>query len=217
MGKEKLSIGEVVAWYKNTTKLSFQKFADSLTENFNKDLSRQAVNYWFHDVTEPETDFMLQIWITYQDWRQYFAWDVLNTKLPEAFNSDDTFFRKFFLLDRKNKNTMEVKDQVTQYQEWSGLTLRGFVATLTESVKMDDLSHVALQYWKDGKTVPETDFLIQCLIAYDDWRAMFAYDMLRAKLPEVFIDGNLERKRKEFGEAGYGKVVLGNVAGPDGE
>ena len=71
-----------------------------------------------------------------------------------------------------------------------GRTLRGFAGALTESVKVD-LSHAAVQYWAAGKREPNTDFCLQCLIAYSDWRQDWALEMLQAKLPEVFDDGTL--------------------------
>ena len=87
---------------------------------------------------------------------------------------------------------LQVKDVVQEYQTVHGLTLRGFATVLTESVKVE-LTHVAIALWKSGKTEPGTDMLLVCLIAYEDWRRQFAWDMLRAKLPEVFGDGELFR------------------------
>lgn len=76
---------------------------------------------------------------------------------------------------------------VEAYLEQTGLTLRGMANALTESVKID-VSHESVHGWRRGSSEPRTDFLLQVLIAYSDWRQDFALACLQAKLPEVFID-----------------------------
>jgi len=78
-------------------------------------------------------------------------------------------------------------DVVKRYVDQSGLSLRQFVTTMTESLPMT-LTHTSVVHWMEGRAEPGTDLLLQMLVAYSDWRRGFALDLLRAKLPEVFTD-----------------------------
>lgn len=82
---------------------------------------------------------------------------------------------------------MNVAVVVEQALDREGLTLRGMAEKLTESVKVE-ISHESVHGWRRGSSEPRTDFLLQVLIAYSDWRRDFALACLEAKLPEVFID-----------------------------
>jgi len=83
---------------------------------------------------------------------------------------------------------MAVTEVMEKFLE--GQTLRSFAEALTQSVR-SNLTHASIHNWRRGKQEPETDFLLQCLIAYSDWRQDWALEMLQAKLPEVFDDGTL--------------------------
>ena len=77
---------------------------------------------------------------------------------------------------------------VTSYLVRSKLTLRAFADKLTEGLSNNSLTHATIINWRDGKTEPETDFLLECAVVYDDWRRDFAADCLKTKLPGVFVD-----------------------------
>ena len=67
------------------------------------------------------------------------------------------------------------------------MSMREFAEALTECVKVP-VSHASVNEWEKGRYEPATDFLLQVLVAYSDWRREFARGALVAKLPEVFID-----------------------------
>jgi transcriptional regulator with XRE-family HTH domain len=86
-----------------------------------------------------------------------------------------------------------VQEITKKFQREQMLTQRAFAAKLTESLK-EDISHVTVMHWLNGRTEPQTDLLFQTASLYEDWRRTWAIECLRAKLPEVFDDADvLER------------------------
>lgn len=77
---------------------------------------------------------------------------------------------------------------VIRYLVGSKLTLRAFADKLTEGLSNNSLTHATIINWRDGKTEPETDFLLECAVVYKDWRRSFAVSCLQAKLPGIFVD-----------------------------
>lgn len=77
------------------------------------------------------------------------------------------------------------------------LSMREFAEALTQSVKVE-ISHVSVNEWEKGRYEPGTDFLLEILVAYRDWRREFARGVLMIKLPEVFIDQAGELKNALF-------------------
>lgn len=62
-----------------------------------------------------------------------------------------------------------------------------FAEALNESLsKESEISRVAVTNWCNSKSVPQTDFLWSCAVAYEDWRRSWAMDCLKVKLPELF-------------------------------
>ena len=80
-----------------------------------------------------------------------------------------------------------------EYRKKLALTYRAFANALNEYLVNISISHVAIMNWEKNITDPNTDFLLICLVVYDDWRAEWAVKCLCAKLPEVFnlADGHL--------------------------
>lgn len=82
-------------------------------------------------------------------------------------------------------------DVVREFLDVQRLTLREFADQLSE--KMDvRLSHVSIIQWRDGVRDPNTDFLLACYNAYEDWRRDFALDCLLIKhawLAEWLVEG----------------------------
>jgi transcriptional regulator with XRE-family HTH domain len=75
-----------------------------------------------------------------------------------------------------------------------GLTYRDMADALNEHLVNTSVTHATAMNWEKGKTDPNTDFLLTCLIVHNDWRADWAIECLCAKLPAVFdqsIDGRL--------------------------
>jgi hypothetical protein len=83
----------------------------------------------------------------------------------------------------------KVKRVTKSYMENYGLTHEVFSEQITASLKNTKISRVSVTNWSNGKSSPSTDFLLVCLVAYKDWRYMWAMDCLKEKLPEVFSDG----------------------------
>jgi len=81
-----------------------------------------------------------------------------------------------------------IGDIVTSYLIGSRLTLRAFADKLSEGLRTNSLTHATIINWRDGKTEPGTDFLLECAVVYDDWRREFAASCLQAKLPGIFVD-----------------------------
>ncbi len=82
-----------------------------------------------------------------------------------------------------------VKDVMKAYRKSYGLTQRRFAECLTASLVNTNISRVSVTNWCNGKSSPDTDFLLICAVAYDDWRRSWAMSCLKAKLPEVFESG----------------------------
>lgn len=78
-------------------------------------------------------------------------------------------------------------DEVTRaYLEEMRMTQEQFAQALNESLVNTGITRVSVSNWLRGRSQPETDFLLSCLVAYSDWRKAWAADMLAAKLPHVF-------------------------------
>jgi len=67
------------------------------------------------------------------------------------------------------------------------LTYRAMAAQLTEKLP-SKIAHTTVINWVEGRNEPDTDFLLRCLVVYQDWRREFAHLCLVAKLPEVFTN-----------------------------
>lgn len=80
----------------------------------------------------------------------------------------------------------QVQDVVIRYLEKTGLPLRKFADSLAQNIRDETLSHTAVLRWREGRSVPDTDFLLTCMLIYRDWRHDFALDCLAAKNPEFW-------------------------------
>jgi hypothetical protein len=89
---------------------------------------------------------------------------------------------------------LKVKDVMEAYLASSGLTHEKFADAITESLVNTNVSRVAVTNWTNDKSEPNTDFLLICLVAYSDWRRVWALDCLKVKLPEVFDSGVIKFK-----------------------
>jgi hypothetical protein len=89
---------------------------------------------------------------------------------------------------------MKPADIVFTYLIKTELSERAFAEALTEKLANVRISNTSVNNWRRGKTEPETDFLLTCLVSYQDWRRDFAEACLIVKLPHVFLkdaDGRL--------------------------
>lgn len=68
---------------------------------------------------------------------------------------------------------------VWNYQGLTGLKLKRFGAAF-------GMSHATIINWRDGRTEPETDFLIKFRDC-PDWRGDFARECLRARHPNKYL------------------------------
>ena len=59
------------------------------------------------------------------------------------------------------------------------LTLRSMASAI-------GVSHPTIINWREGRSEPQTDFLIRCRGEHDDWRRDFATACLHARMPDVF-------------------------------
>ena len=57
--------------------------------------------------------------------------------------------------------------------------------TLREMARALGVTHSTIINWRDGKTEPQTDYLVR-LRAKSDWRSEFAEACLRVRMPEFF-------------------------------
>jgi hypothetical protein len=92
---------------------------------------------------------------------------------------------------------------VMKYLVHQGLTLRDFAAALSQDLGDGfKITHPTVINWRDGKTLPETDFLALVAIRYRDWRRDFALECLALKKPEVWSEpgGFWELARERRGE-----------------
>jgi transcriptional regulator with XRE-family HTH domain len=93
-----------------------------------------------------------------------------------------------------NETTNLVSKITGDHRKFQGMTYRAFAEALTEHLVNTSVTHATAMNWEKGKTDPNTDFLLTCLIVHNDWRADWAIECLCAKLPAVFdqsIDGRL--------------------------
>lgn len=81
---------------------------------------------------------------------------------------------------------MNIGEITREYLQRLGLTQEWFAAALNASLVNTHVTRVSVSNWLNGKYEPETDFLLSCLVAYNDWRKAWAADCLAAKLPHVF-------------------------------
>jgi transcriptional regulator with XRE-family HTH domain len=90
-------------------------------------------------------------------------------------------------------NSLRIAEVVEEYlSSGGGMTHQQFADALTQSLVSTGISRVSVTNWANGKSEPSTDFLLQCVAAYGDWRRQFANDCLRIKLPETFDSGILK-------------------------
>lgn len=81
----------------------------------------------------------------------------------------------------------QLKDYVKDVRVEQRMSMREFAEALTECVK-GSVSHASVNEWEKGRYEPGTTFLLQVLVAYSDWRRVFAQNALKLVLPEVFVD-----------------------------
>lgn len=82
------------------------------------------------------------------------------------------------------------QEVVKAYRETSGLSVRGFAGALKEKFMDTKLSGMTISRWENTpNAAPDLYFLLNCIATYEDWRAAFAADSLRAVLPHVFDSG----------------------------
>lgn len=81
---------------------------------------------------------------------------------------------------------LKVKDVMQAFKARQTLTHQQFADAVTDSLKNTEISRVSVTNWCNGKSSPDTDFLLICAVAYVDWRRSWAMECLKAKLPEVF-------------------------------
>lgn len=84
---------------------------------------------------------------------------------------------------------LKISDVMEAYMDKVGLNQEDFASALTSSLVNINISRVSVTNWCNSISAPNTDFLLVCLAAYTDWRRNWAWDCLRAKLPEVFDAG----------------------------
>ena len=73
---------------------------------------------------------------------------------------------------------MNINLVINQTMQDQQLTLREFAAELR-------ISHPTVINWRDGKSAPGGDFLIDAVIRWRDWRRSFAVNCLMARWPEA--------------------------------
>lgn len=78
-------VSEVVRQYQQALGITLEQMAEKLTESIEWELTRQAIHSWRRGTSEPKTDLLLQVLVTYEDWRQDFARDCLRAKNPIIF------------------------------------------------------------------------------------------------------------------------------------
>lgn len=61
-----------------------------------------------------------------------------------------------------------------------------YALTLREMAEALGVSHPTIINWREGRTEPGTDFLIQLRSSNDGWRREFAEICLQIRLPELF-------------------------------
>ncbi len=80
---------------------------------------------------------------------------------------------------------MRTSEITRMYLDKFGMTQTQFANALNESLVQTGITRVSVSNWLRGRSQPETDFLLLCLVAYADWRQQWAREMLNAKLPEA--------------------------------
>lgn len=81
---------EVVKRYRKEKQLTVRTFADALNEKLiNTDISFATVSRWenINKHYEPDLNFLFECFVTYTDWRMYFAVDSLKAIMPHVFDS----------------------------------------------------------------------------------------------------------------------------------
>lgn len=81
---------EVVKEYRKHQALSVRGFADALNEKLiNTNISFTKVSRWenIERAYEPDLNFLFECFVTYTDWRMYFAVDSLKAIMPHVFAS----------------------------------------------------------------------------------------------------------------------------------
>lgn len=91
-----------------------------------------------------------------------------------------------------------ISSVVKETMQEQRLTFRGMAAALTEQLDIR-LAHTTILNWVENRNEPDTDFLLRCLVVYQDWRRMFAYCCLLQKLPEVFGEQCLTKALSSLG------------------
>jgi len=85
-----------------------------------------------------------------------------------------------------NKSKFPAAIVTAGYRENLGFTYRAFAEALNESLVNTSTTYGSIMNWEKGITDPSLNFLLTCLVAYQDWRRQWAIDVLCKTLPEVF-------------------------------
>lgn len=85
----------------------------------------------------------------------------------------------------------QVNKIVHDYQDLHRLSLRKFADALNEKLINTDVSHATVARWKDEykPSEPDVRFLFECIATYEDWRAHFALECLKAMFPDLVARG----------------------------
>lgn len=79
----------VVKAYRQKSDLTVRQFADALNEKLiNTNISKSTISLWeTKDNIAPSLEFLFECFVTYTDWRMYFAVDSLKATMPHVFES----------------------------------------------------------------------------------------------------------------------------------
>lgn len=98
----------------------------------------------------------------------------------------DILVNKVYIREQFTKKTITIRmtvligEIVNKYLQSEKLNLREMAEAL-------NVSHPTIINWRDGKTEPDTDLLIQLLVSFEDWRNDFAVEILQVRYPDLFV------------------------------
>ena len=80
---------KVVKTYRTKQGLTVRDFADALNQKLiNTDISHGTVSRWeTQENISPDLNLFFEIFVTYTDWRMYFAVDSLKAIMPHVFET----------------------------------------------------------------------------------------------------------------------------------
>lgn len=84
---------------------------------------------------------------------------------------------------------LQTNQIVKKYRNEKELSLRKFADAINEKLINTEVTYGTVNRWEEGPYEPDLRLLFECIATYEDWRAHFALECLKAMFPDLVARG----------------------------